>query len=161
MSLLHCSLSLSWPDLCPFSHFLLPNTCIPLCTSHLSSYTFRVSVITIEYILTYEDLELGTMDMGEHEAFVFWDLGCLMQYNFFFIFIHLSTDFIFTNIWIVLHSVYGPLCHYSLTSWRTFIDCFNFLAIVNRPAIKMDEQVSVGEHVKSFGNVLRGGIAVS
>lgn len=49
----------------------------------MSPYTFLVDAFTPCFVLTYEDLELGTADEGGSEAFVFLRLGYLIQYNLF------------------------------------------------------------------------------
>ena len=66
--------------------FLLHVTCILLFLSRatqLSPYTFLVEAFTPCFVLTYEDLELGTADKEGSEAFVFLRLGYLTQYNLF------------------------------------------------------------------------------
>ena len=48
-----------------------------------SLFTFLVSEVTPGYILTSEDLELGTTDERDHATFVFPGLDCLTLYNSF------------------------------------------------------------------------------
>lgn len=59
------------------------------------------------FVLTYEDLELGTADEGGNEAFVFLRLGYLTQYNLFWF--HRQYD-LYLALWPVMYeSLHQPL----------------------------------------------------
>ena len=64
---------------------------------------------------------------------------------------------------IFLHSCVDAACfHYTFFSVdNVHLGCFHNLDVVNIAAMNMDRQVSLEENVKSFGYILKSGIAIS
>lgn len=74
----------------PYFYFLLNFAYIQLFSSQVLSnsplcflYSFLVSVVTPGFILSTEDLQVGTIDEKDHGTFVPLGLSYLPQYDFF------------------------------------------------------------------------------
>lgn len=118
----------------PFSITPLPNL--------ITLFTFLISAVTLAYILSSENLELGTTDKRVCVTFVIWVLVSLLSmFLSSSIYLPADQDFIFLYSCIAFHSVYHYIVIHS--SAEVHLRCFPLLVIVIRAAMNVDEQVTV------------------
>lgn len=144
----HLSFSFIFLSQSPLHLFLVPST-YPYSTVTYSSsrpqlwslYTFLISALSLDYILTFKDLELGTADKREHVPFVFLSLGYLSQYNFFLglpIYLQISWFiFLITEQYSIV-----SICHIFIThNYCRAFKLFPFSVSCHRGSMNIDEQV--------------------